>query len=155
MEKLVEVCSVTYFVAILAELVHRKRWPRFLLEATIYLAVLALALLINNARTGVVAFGPLDTSPVRTVGIMFVATILGIAARFLFYLEKGQFSWLDFVKPIAISPMVLLPLIGSIQTNGNLSGMQLISFSVLAFQNGFFWQAVLAAAKPTLAKESG
>jgi hypothetical protein len=155
MEKLVEICSAVYFIAIFTELIRRKRWLRFLLEATVYLAVLVVALLINNARTGVVAFGALDTSPVGAVGIMFVATILGIAAKFLFYLERDQFSWFELLKPIAISPMVLLPLIGSVQANGNLSGMQIISFSVLAFQNGFFWQAVLTAAKPTLAKESG
>jgi hypothetical protein len=38
---------------------------------------------------------------------------------------------------------VLLPLISSVQAAGDLKPMQIVSFTLLAFQNGFFWQAVL------------
>ena len=129
------------------ELILRRRWPRFLLEAAALVIVIVIDLLINNAQYGKVAFGG-GTSPVATVGIMFAATVFGIAARYIFYVQKGQFSWLDFIKPLMISPIALLPLVGSVQTSGELNGMQVISFGVLAFQNGFFWQAVLAGAKP-------
>lgn len=142
-----ELCTAVYLAVIVAELLVRRRWLRFILEAVAFLVVISIALLVNSAVTGRVAFGE-GASPAGTVGIMFVATLCGIAARYLFYLQKGRFSWLDFFKPIAISPIVLLPLIASVQTTGGLNGMQVVSFAMLAFQNGFFWQAVLAGAKP-------
>ena len=79
---------------------------------------------------------------------MFGAILLGAAARYIFYF-KGEFSWLDFAKPLCISPLLLLPLIGSIQATKDLEPIQLISFALLGFQNGFFWQAVLARAHTT------
>jgi hypothetical protein len=78
---------------------------------------------------------------------MFVAILLGVMAQYVFYL-KGQFSGLDFVKPLCISPILLLPLIGSLQSVKELEPIQLVSFALLAFQNGFFWQTVLQRTKP-------
>ena len=150
---ILEFCIAVYAVAIVVELLVRRRWLPFALEAVSVLIVIAIALLVNSTVTGRVAFGQ-GTPPVGGVGIMFAATICGIAARYIFYLQAGQFSWLDFLKPLTISPIVLLPLIGSVQTTGELSGMQIMSFAVLAFQSGFFWQAVLAGAKPA-AQASG
>jgi hypothetical protein len=43
-----------------------------------------------------------------------------------------------------------LPLIGSVQTKAELNGMQVVCFAILAFQNGFFWHAVLQGAKPAI-----
>jgi hypothetical protein len=77
---------------------------------------------------------------------MFAAILLGVAARYIFFLQ-GSFSWLDFAKPLCISPILLLPLIGSIQAVKSLEVMQVVSFALLAFQNGFFWQAVLQRAR--------
>jgi hypothetical protein len=144
---LLEACVGIYLAAILIELLIRRRFLRFILEATALFLVTALALLVNNAVAGQVAFGH-GTSSVGTVAIMFIATMLGIVARQVFYLQAARFSWLDLFKPVTISPIVLLPLIGSVQAMGELTGMQIISFAVLAFQNGFFWQAVLEGAKP-------
>ena len=144
---ILEFCAVIYAIVIVIELLTRRRWVKFAFEAGALIAMVAIALLVNNAVIGHVAFGQ-GTSPVRTVGIMFAATVCGIAARYIFYLKAGQFSWLDFLKPVTISPIVLLPLVGSVQNAGDLSGIQVVSFVVLAFQNGFFWQAVLQGAKP-------
>ena len=144
----IQICAVVYFAAIVIELLLSRRWVRFLWGLGALLIVAAIDLSINNAQYGKVAFG--GTSPAATVGVMFVATVLGIAARYIFYLQRGQFSWLDFVKPLMISPIALLPLIGSVQSTGELNNMQVLSFGVLAFQNGFFWQAVLAGAKPVV-----
>jgi hypothetical protein len=141
-------CIVAYLAVIVIELLIRRRWARFVLELIALLLMITIGLLINNAVTGRVAFGQ-GTSPIGTVGIMFAAIICGIAARYIFYMKGAKFSWLDFFKPITISPIVLLPLIGSIQNMGELNAMQVVSFAVLAFQNGFFWQAVLEGAKPS------
>jgi hypothetical protein len=80
------------------------------------------------------------------VAIMFVAVILGIMATYAFNLADA-FSWQEFARPVVVSPLILLPLIGSVQ-GASLQPLQLICFAILAFQNGFFWQQVLRDAKP-------
>jgi hypothetical protein len=70
---------------------------------------------------------------------------LGIAARYHF---------LPTEKPV-LAIRFVLPLIGSVQTTWELNAMQVVSFAVLAFQNGFFWQAVLEDAKPATQDSSG
>ena len=133
-----------YGLIILIELIATRAIKRFLLEATILVGVIVLL----NATTGFPAtrqaFGGI--SPIAAIGIMLVCTLLGIAAHYFFYL-KGEFSWQSFLKPILISPIVLLPLIGSVQGTSSLESLQLISFGFLAFQNGFFWKVVLEHAK--------
>ena len=81
------------------------------------------------------------------IALMFGGVLLGIAATYVFNLS-GAFSWRDFAKPLVASPIILLPMIGSVQ-GAELESVQLISFAILAFQNGFFWQQVLKDAKPT------
>jgi len=81
---------------------------------------------------------------------MFPAILLGIASSHIFHLQRGQFSWLDLLKPVCISPILLLPLMASLQGVGDLNDMQVISFALLAFQNGFFWRVVLTSAKPAM-----
>jgi len=110
-----------------------------------------LVFLVLNFATGFPqpstkqAFG--GVSPLGAIGLMFVCVILGMAARYIFYLKR-KFSWLAFLKPLCVSPMVLLPLVGSVQGLQELETIQMVSFGFLAFQNGFFWQVVLDSAKP-------
>ncbi|MGA9627836.1 MAG: hypothetical protein WBQ65_25410 [Bryobacteraceae bacterium] len=150
LRSILEPCIVVYTALILIELFVRRHWLRFVLQAVTLLVVIGIALLVNNAATGRVAFGQ-AAPPVGTLGIMFLAIVCGIAARYIFDLRKSQFSVLEFLKPIVISPIVLLPLIGSVLATGELNGMQVVSFALLAFQNGFFWKVVLEGAKPTTA----
>src|SRR5258708_2241252 len=60
-----------------------------------------------------IAFGS-SIAPELVLGIMFVCVIFGIAATYIFNLTS-RFSWLDLLRPMVISPLVLLPLVGSIQ----------------------------------------
>jgi hypothetical protein len=110
---------------------------------TVY--VLGLLHLTSNTP---IAFG--EISSLHVLGIMLISTVCGIVARYTFYLENGKFAWLDVLKPLSITPMVLMPLIGSLQWDGTLNTMQTVSFAFLAFQNGFFWQKVLEGAKPAV-----
>lgn len=139
-------CGFVYIVAIVVELARSRRVKRFLWQLLALLILVVLDALITSAITGRVSFGE-GTSPGWVVVVMCVCVVLGIAARYIFYL-KGSFSWLEFVKPLCISPIVLLPLIGSVQTSRELASVQVISFALLAFQNGFFWQVVLERASP-------
>ncbi|HUQ95824.1 MAG TPA: hypothetical protein VM120_29370 [Bryobacteraceae bacterium] len=125
---------------------------RILTDLCALVAMVILALLINNAVTGRVAFGT-GTSPMITILCMFVASVLGIAAHYVFYL-KGRFSWPRLLKPLCISPIVLIPLIGSMQGMTDLKDMQLVWFALLAFQNGFFWHALLNEARPNRQKDA-
>jgi len=139
-------CVIGYLALIVIDLVRSRRYKRFIVEVLVLLGLLALDMLLTNATIGHVAFGA-GSSPVSVVLIMFVATVFGIAARYIFYLQ-GAFSWFDFLKPLCISPMVLLPLIGSVQAINDLNQMQVTTFTLLAFQNGFFWQTVLQQSRP-------
>ena len=143
---IIEISAVVYFVAAVADLALARRWRRFLIEIAVLAVLLALDVLVTNASIGHVAFGP-GNSNTFVAGLMFVGTIAGIAARYIFYL-KTPFSWLGLLKPLCISPIVLLPLIGSIQNIKELDAMQTISFALLAFQNGFFWEVVLERVQP-------
>jgi hypothetical protein len=92
------------------------------------------------------AFGGAWSSEIAIL-IMFICVVAGIAARYIFYLQ-GYFVWLDFIRPLVVSPLILLPLLGSLQ-GAALENLQMICFAILAFQNGFFWQQILQEAKPT------
>lgn len=134
-------------VIFLIEDLRDKTYARLAIKC----GVLLVVFLFLNLATGFPkpstkqAFG--GVSPLGAIGLMFVCIILGMAARYIFYL-KGKFSWLAFVKPLCVSPIVLLPLFGSVQGMQELETIQMVSFGLLAFQNGFFWQVVLDRAKP-------
>ena len=143
----VSACLVVSALLALVDYIHRRSWRRFIA----YLVALFAIALVLRLTTGFPfpgskqAFGG-GASPLLAVALMFVGVILGIAATYVFNLTSS-FSWHDFVRPLVVSPLVLLPLIGSVQ-GAALEPVQLVCFSVLAFQNGFFWQQVLRDAKP-------
>jgi len=140
------VCVALYLVLTLVDWVRSRNYKRFLLEFLTLAGLVAIDVLIATETTGYVTFGA-GTSPTMTIVIMFVFILLGVAARYIFYLQT-KFSWMEFAKPLCISPILLLPLIGSVQGVRDLQPMQVVSFALLAFQNGFFWQVVLERVQP-------
>jgi hypothetical protein len=143
---IVHICVAIYVVVVAIELFRTRRWKPFVWQLLALIALLVIDALITNAVLGYVAFGA-GNSPAMVIVVMFLSVLLGIAARYFFYL-KSAFSWADLLKPLCISPIVLLPLMSSVQTMKSLETMQVISFALLAFQNGFFWQVVLERAQP-------
>jgi hypothetical protein len=112
--------------------------------------LLATALILNllagfPTADGRQAFGG-AVSDEQMLGLMFLGVVAGIAAHHVFY-ARGRFSWRSFARPLVVSPIVLLPLVGSLQ-GAALETIQIFSFVILAFQNGFFWREVLRNAKP-------
>jgi hypothetical protein len=143
----VSACLVLAVLLALIDYVGQRSWRRLLTYA-IALSAIALLLRITTGfpfSTSRQAFGG-GASPLLALALMFAGVILGIAATYVFNLS-GAFSWRDLARPLVVSPLVLLPLIGSLQ-GAALEPVQLVCFSVLAFQNGFFWQQVLRDAKP-------
>jgi hypothetical protein len=86
------------------------------------------------------------TTPIFDIIVLTACTVLGTAARYFFYLEN-EFSWRPFLKPLVVSPIVVYPLLGFVQTGSGLELNQLIFLSFVAFQNGFFWNVVFERAK--------
>ena len=129
---------------IIIELIVSRAVTRFVVQAVTILVLILILRVITGFPKITTAFG--GVSPIIAIGIMFVCTILGIVGHYFFNL-KGRFSWRTFLKPLIISPIVLLPLIGSVQGTSDIENIQLISFGFLAFQNGFFWKEVLEHAK--------
>jgi hypothetical protein len=136
-----------YVVILAAELLRTRDAKSFAIQG----GILAILVIVLRLTTGFPetqrSFGGIE--PVGAIGVMFLCTLLGIAARYAFHL-KGRFSVRAFVKPLVISPIVLLPLIGSVHGATLVEPIQLISFAFIAFQNGFFWNVVLQHARTEL-----
>jgi len=144
---ILKICATLYLLLIVVDTVRSRSFKRFALELLPLLALILLDVLIASANAGYVTFGPGASPSISVLALIFTCILLGTVARYIFYL-KGSFSWLDFLKPLCISPLLLLPLMGSIQSVKDLEPVQIASFGLLAFQNGFFWQSVLQRASP-------
>jgi 1,4-dihydroxy-2-naphthoate octaprenyltransferase len=136
---------VSFALLSILEAVSRSRsWVRTGLD----LGSIGLVVFILYILTGFPyprqAFG--GASPVVAVGLMFFCVLLGMIARYFFY-QRGAFSWRRFLRPMCVSPIVLLPLIGTLEAQSSMTTIQLISIAVLAFQNGFFWTTVVEHAR--------
>ena len=126
----------------------RRRAAFGLVLLLVFLIVLNLTTGFPRASGGRVSFGGSIPGWWALVA-MAVGVIFGIVAQYVWSKPKKP-KLLDFLRPIVVSPLVLLPLIGSLQ-EGPLELIQLASLTLLAFQNGFFWQQVLKDAAPQTA----
>jgi len=128
-----------FAILIIVDLIIDRSIKRFIIS----LSILLLVFLVLNVTTGFptpkVSFG--GVSPIFTISIMFICILLGIAAQYVHSMRK--FSWRSFLKPFVISPIVLLPMLGTVQGARSIESVQLISLALLAFQNGYFWKVVL------------
>ena len=139
-------CILAVLVEGIAFAQDRNR-SRMKLVGALALLVVGITAVIQQ-RNPLLMGAPMDPSgfPVSWVlTVMFLGVLLGIAAKVLF--EKRTFHWTDFARPAAISPIVLLPLIGTLDS-GDVQLLQLVSLFILAFQNGFFWQKVIENVGP-------
>jgi hypothetical protein len=73
---------------------------------------------------------------------IFVCVLLGTVAEYFFGLGEGTFSWRKMLTPLSVSPLVMLPLIGSLPNVEQITILQWVSLGFLGFQNGFFWRRV-------------
>lgn len=80
--------------------------------------------------------------------LMFVSMILGILSRYYWdLLGRGksfrETSLMELLRPLLIAPLVFYPIWGyASQSPKDLKA------ALIAFQNGFFWQAVFETARP-------
>jgi hypothetical protein len=72
-----------------------------------------------------------------------ISVMAGILSNQLYAAPTGTLrSWDELAKPLLVAPMLLLPLLGSLEGCGKLTTIQGASFLLLGFQNGFFWRKV-------------
>lgn len=133
-----------YTLIIIGEALAYRNVRRFIFELTILTGVIILLNITTGFPYAKRSFS--GVSSVTSIFIMFLCTNLGIVANYFFSLNK-KINWINFMKSLCVSPIVLLPLIGSVQNNSEVEPIQLISFGILAFQNGFFWRVVFKRAK--------
>lgn len=81
---------------------------------------------------------------------LFCWMILGMGANYFWDLFRENKSWESFQLPRLILPLLVGPIVfyptWSLWLASN--GESHITFELIAFQNGFFWQALFAKAGP-------
>ena len=112
-----------YLILIVVELVITRALKRFVVEVGILLGVFVLLNTTTGFPSSKQAFG--GFSPVHAIVIMFICINLGVASRYFFFL-KEKISWREFFKPMVGSPIVLLPIPGTLK---GLSRFELIQLS--------------------------
>jgi hypothetical protein len=137
-------CAILYCGLLLVEIFFTQRRRPAVAEICLLLVALVLLNITSDFpfQQSVVSFGFAGLSAVQMVAIMFVCVMLGIVARQAF-IAKAKVRWFSAFKPLLISPIVLFPLVGTMQDGALIQPMQAISFAILAFQNGFFWNLIL------------
>ena len=149
---ILQACGAAYLVLILVDAIRTREFRRLIWQVLVGLVVIAFALVYFRQTTGRVAFGN-DSSRIIAIAVIFVTTLIGIAAHYFFYLAKpGRFDWFALLKPLLITPIIILPLVGSMQQSASIEAMQIVMLGLLAFQNGFFWRAVFEKARTHVGK---
>jgi len=127
-----------YMILIIVDLARKKSSRHTTIEL---ISLTAFTIYLNHTIGFPIpkqSFGSI--TPVFAVLIMFGCILLGMMARYIFYYKK--FKLKSFLRPLVISPIILLPLIGTIQGITKFETVQLFSFGILSFQNGFFWKEI-------------
>jgi ABC-type antimicrobial peptide transport system permease subunit len=108
----------------------------FLFEIAFGLGFFWLLHLGTGFPTARLAFG--GPSYLLTVCLVLLAIVLGIVGHYFFFEKKV--NWTHIFKTLFISPVLLIPLIGSVQGVEEITEFQLVSLMLLGYQNGFFWK---------------
>src|SRR5271165_2617740 len=92
---------LSFFLALLSligiiDLLFSRKWKTGLAELGFVVIVAVVLHFTTGYPTSREAFG--GSSPLTVIAIMLVCTMLGVAARYFFYLE-GEFRWRSFLKP--------------------------------------------------------
>lgn len=111
------------------------------LEITCLIGYLALLRHCTGFPRPMIAF----SEPISIVFLfgLQISVVAGILSNQLYISSSGTLrSWDELAKPLLVAPMLLLPLLGSLEGCGKLTTIQGASFLLLGFQNGFFWRKV-------------
>jgi hypothetical protein len=146
---LIAVSLIILLLVIIVDLLRGSKLMALyqLLGLGIFLWILHVASDFPHAR---VPFG--DVEHVSMILLLYGCTVAGMIAGYFFYL-RGTFRWRGFLRPILVSPIIFLPLVGLVSTSDEKTQItQSISLCILAFQSGFFWKVVFARAEKNASK---
>ena len=92
--------------------------------------------------------------PWGTVGLLYVAMIVGMFAQYFYFYAELKFRWRSFIKPFLASPIIFMPLVSAYQKA--LTGLDAFELGdlmlfLVAFQNGFFWKVIFDKKEEQLA----
>ncbi len=77
------------------------------------------------------------------LGALQLAVVAGILCSQAYHLNPtSPDGWFEIARPVMVAPLLLLPLLASLDSCGERTSLQNCSFLLLAFQNGFFWRSL-------------
>ncbi|MGR9249955.1 hypothetical protein [Rhizobium leguminosarum] len=118
-------------------------WPLFvvvfiLVVLAIYLSTSPSSPFGSTARS---TLGPDDVTYSVLVGV--VGALLGVVGSCLSKLGGRRLSLHYFYKPLAASPLTLIPVIKLIEASDGRDLLTLLLLFALSYQTGFFWERLL------------
>jgi hypothetical protein len=130
----------------------RTRLPRAgQIALAAFAIVLVLVFYVTAAQSplspfgrGGIAFGVADEASVLVIGI--VGALAGVVGSVFFRLDEKRFNPRDLIKPLATSPLVLIPTVKLFETTGEANLTAFVLLFALSYQNGFFWERMLKQA---------
>ena len=129
---------VLYSIFLVIEFYNSKKKQTIFIQIVIISVVTVVLFFMTGFPFPKVSFG--TTTSIMTVSIMFGCVIFGIFSNYLFF--STTFTWREFLRPVLISPIVLMPLYGLVEGTPDIQNMKLISLCLISFQNGFFWKVL-------------
>ena len=131
-----------------------RRWPKLLLQCAVVAFIFAAIVHFFSWPNQVISKGPEDDQTfLAAVIAIYLCSVFGMLAEaFYNYLDKskterkGSFDWGATLKPLFVSPILLIPTIGAFQ-NANIDLMKLdfprLMILLTAFEKGFLWRHYL------------
>ncbi len=141
---------LAYLILLVFDLVKLKKKKVTLLQILIVSIVSIVLYLLTGFPFPKVSFG--GSSSTTTVFIMFGFVVFGIVSNYLFFVKA--FEWREFLRPILISPIVLMPLYGLLEGANDIQDMKMISLCLASYQNGFFWKVLFEKISKSVGEES-
>lgn len=139
-------CMGIFIILVTADSIIKKSWKALLINLLLLSTAFLILTITTDFPKKYTAFG--GVNPVLAILIMFLSTCLGMAAWYIRSARK--LNWLNFLKTLTLSPIVLVPMIGTVQGAVSIEPIQMISLGLLAFQNGYFWKTILDNTKKQL-----
>lgn len=94
------------------------------------------------------SFGP-ETSLLKNI-LLLICIMLGIISSYVF--SRERFHFLECLRPLLISPIILLPLHTLIEKEHDIDLGRMLTLCLIAYQNGFFWKTIFKDSKNTLVR---
>lgn len=129
---------IVLIILIIIGFFRKKQWKQSIIELLVLMVIIFLLNFSTGFPRATTSFG--SFTPLWIIILLLFFVLMGMVANYFFHIKK-KFDWFSLVKPFFISPIVLMPILGSINFN-DLELIQIIALSFLAFQNGFFWKEI-------------